>query len=236
MDIRFVYFDLDDTLLDHRHAERAALSAMRDAFSASFEGINDEALHRTYRACSGPLWRQYAAGAITKNDLKLGRFQQLLAALDIKTVAPEAVSTAYLRHYATHWRFVSGARRAFVQVADRFPVGVLTNGFAEIQTEKLDRFPVLRDRAAAVVISEETGHMKPHAQVFAHAASAADTPAQHILYAGDAYHSDVQGSHHAGWQAAWFRRNDATKPEAMEPNVPPAIVFSEWDVLLDRLT
>jgi len=231
VDIRFVYFDLDDTLLDHRHAERAALSDVCDTFPGAFEDLDDDTLHGAYRACSGPLWHQYAEGAISKTDLKVGRFQQLLAALDIETVAPEAVSAAYLRHYATHWRFVSGARRAFVQIADRFPVGVLTNGFAEIQTEKLNRFPVLRDRAEAIIICEETGYMKPHAEVFAHATSVAHTAPQHILYVGDGYHSDVQGSHRAGWQAAWFRCNDAT-----EPDEPPAIVFSKWDVLLDHLT
>lgn len=230
MDIRFVYFDLDDTLLDHCHAERAALSDLRGTFPEAFEDLDDDTLHETYRACSGPLWRQYAAGVISKTDLKVGRFQHLLATLNIETVTPDALSTAYLRYYATHWRFVSGARRAFLHVADHLPVGVLTNGFAEVQAEKFDRFPVLRDHAKAIIICEETGYMKPHAEVFAHAASVANTAPQHILYVGDSYHSDVQGSRRAGWHAAWFTRNDAADIDGA-----PGIVFNEWDMLLDRL-
>jgi HAD superfamily hydrolase (TIGR01549 family) len=231
VDIRFVYFDLDDTLLDHRHAERAALSDVRTTFAEPFAGRDDATIHETYRACSLPLWRQYAAGAIEKTDLKRGRFEQLLAELNIHTLDAQTVSDHYLRRYAAHWRFVEGARRAFLHVADRFPVGVLTNGFAEIQTQKLDQFPMLRDRTEAVVISEETGYMKPHPQVFGHAADAADTTPDRILYVGDSYYSDVQGGRAAGWQVAWFTRNGhgGAAEEA------PRLTFDTWDTLLDRL-
>lgn len=229
MDIQFVYFDLDDTLLDHRHAERAALSDVRQAFDDAFAGWDDEAIHRAYRACSGPLWRQYAAGRIAKRDLKLGRFEQLLAELGIDALAAPTVSAHYLRRYAAHWRFVPGAREAFLRVADRFPVGVLTNGFAEIQAKKLDRFPVLRERAETVIISEETGYMKPHEQVFAHAARKARTAPARILYVGDSHHADVQGGRAAGWQVAWFTRNGASADAA------PALTFDAWDALLDHL-
>lgn len=229
MDIQFVYFDLDDTLLDHRHAEQAALSDVREAFEA-FTGIDDATIHQTYRACSDPLWRQYAAGDIEKTDLKRGRFEQLLAELGIDTLAAQTVSDYYLDRYAMHWRFVSGARTAFVRIADRFPVGVLTNGFTEIQTEKFDRFPVLREQSESLVISEETGYMKPHAQVFAHAAAAADTAPERILYVGDSYHSDVQGGRAAGWQVAWFTRNGTDAPDDA-----PRLTFDTWDTLLDHL-
>lgn len=230
MDIQFVYFDLDDTLLDHRHAEQTALSDVRQAFEEVFAGIDDETIHQTYRACSTPLWRQYAAGDIEKADLKLGRFEQLLTALDIDALEAQTVSDHYLQRYAAHWRFVSGARDAFLRIADRFPVGVLTNGFAEIQAEKFDRFPVLRDRSEAIVISEETGYMKPHAQVFAHAARTANARPEHILYVGDSYHSDVQGGRAAGWQVAWFTRNGTKSPDDSS-----RFVFEDWGTLLDRL-
>lgn len=231
MDIQFVYFDLDDTLLDHQYAEQKALSDVRRAFADAFAGITDKTLHRTYRACSGPLWRQYAAGTIDKAALKLGRFEHLLAALDIDPLHPAPVSEYYLRRYATHWRFVPGAREAFATIAERFPVGLLTNGFTEIQTDKLARFPLLRTRAEAVVITEETGYLKPHPEAFAHAARAADTDPKHILYVGDSYHSDVQGGQAAGWQVAWF-----TEDGAPTIDEPPRLMFDTWDALLQHLS
>jgi len=231
VDIQFVYFDLDDTLLDHQHAEHAALSDVKRTFGA-FHAVPSATLFETYRACSGPLWQQYAAGTINKSALKLGRFEQLLDAIDISTLHPQTVSDYYLRRYATHWRFMPGARDAFVHVADRFPVGVLTNGFTEIQTKKLDRFPVLRDRSESVVITEETGYLKPHPKAFARAAEAAGCSPEQILYVGDSYHSDVQGGHGAGWHVAWYLRN---RNETPSPKQMPRITFEDWDTLLSHL-
>lgn len=231
VDIQFVYFDLDDTLLDHQYAEHAALSDVRCAFDA-FQAIPDTLMRERYRACSGPLWRQYAAGTIDKAALKLGRFEQLLDGLDITTLSPQAVSDYYLQRYAEHWQLIPGAREAFEQIANRFPVGVLTNGFTEIQTRKLDRFPLLRDRADAVVITEETGYLKPHPQAFAYAAEAANQSPEHILYVGDSYHSDVQGGHEAGWHVAWYVR-DRNGPSSS--GEAPRLTFDAWDALLDYL-
>ena len=231
MDIQFVYFDLDDTLLDHRYAERAALSDVKQTFDA-FQATPITTLRETYRACSGPLWRQYAAGEIDKTAVKLGRFDQLLDTLGIDTLAPQTVSDYYLRRYAVHWRFVPGAREAFRQIADRFSVGVLTNGFADIQADKLDRFPLLRDQAEAIVITEETGYLKPHPHAFAYAAEAAERSPEHILYVGDSYHSDVQGGHGAGWHVAWFVRDQSGAPMTDEA---PRLTFKTWDVLIKHL-
>lgn len=231
MDIQFVYFDLDDTLLDHQYAERAALDDVKEAFDA-LRSVPSTTLRETYRACSGPLWRQYAAGSIGKSALKLGRFEQLLDALNVSTLHPKTVSDYYLRRYAAHWRFVPDAREAFLYVADRFPVGVLTNGFAEIQTKKLDRFPTLRDESDAVVITEEIGYLKPHPKAFAYAANAANCSPDRILYVGDSYHSDVEGGHRAGWHVAWFIRNSGEAPPSEHT---PHITFDTWDTLLSDL-
>lgn len=231
MDIQFVYFDLDDTLLDHQYAERAALDDVKDAFDA-LHSVPNATLHETYRACSGPLWRQYAAGSIEKSDLKLGRFEQLLDALNARALHPQTVSDYYLQRYAAHWRFVPDAREAFLHIANRFPVGVLTNGFTEIQTQKLDRFPALRDASDAVVITEETGYLKPHSKAFAYAANAARCSPNQILYVGDSYHSDVQGGHRAGWHVAWFLRNSSTAPSSEHT---PHITFDTWSDLLHDL-
>ena len=230
MNIQFIYFDLDDTLLDHGHAERAALADVRAAYPDAFDGVPVDTLRTTYRQHSVPLWRQYAAGTIEKEELKHERFEGTLNALGVDTLDAAMVSDFYLERYAAHWRFLPGARSAFTRLAKQFSVGVLTNGFVETQTKKLNRFPVLRERAEAVVICEETGYLKPHAAVFAHAAEAANTSSDHILYVGDSYHSDVQGGCAAGWQVAWFTSGGGSQSTSEN-----CFVFDEWDDLLNYL-
>jgi HAD superfamily hydrolase (TIGR01549 family) len=225
----FVYFDLDDTLLDHRAAERAALADCHARFADQFNGHDLGEVQATYHGRNVPLWRRYAAGEIGREDVQRLRFEALVEAFEL-ALDPAALGEAYLGCYAERWRWIDGAEAAFHAVADRYPVGLLTNGFADVQHAKLDRFPVLRERADAVVISEEVGVMKPHPQIFAHAAEQAGVPPEQILYVGDSRTSDVEGGRGAGWRVAWFR-GDADA-DAVDDGV---LVFDEWTMLTEAL-
>ena len=225
----FVYFDLDDTLLDHRAAERAALADCHARYADHFNGHDLEEVQATYHARNVPLWRRYAAGEINREDVQRLRFEALVEAFEL-ALGPAELGEAYLGCYAERWQWIDGAEAAFHAVADRFPVGLLTNGFADVQHAKLDQFPVLRERSRAVVVSEEVGVMKPHGGIFAHAAERAGAAPGGILYVGDSRTSDVEGGRAAGWRVAWFR-GDANA-EAVDEGV---LVFDEWDVLIDAL-
>lgn len=228
--IRFVYFDLDNTLLDHRYAERAALGDVIDDFPAFFAGHNLDAVHDTYHRINKPLWQAYAQGEIDKATVKEQRFRRLLDALGAHTEQASVVHTRYLQRYGAHWRYVPGAQQAFAQVAEQYGVGILTNGFSETQQRKMNQFPALRSACASVIICEEVGHLKPHPAVFAHATEQACVEPGEILYVGDSYTSDVKGSARAGWQIAWYTpRESPSKP------VANGFSFSDWPDLLRRV-
>lgn len=225
----FVYFDLDNTLLDHTHAERHALDDVRAEFDA-FDGHSLDTLHTTYHEHSAALWTQYADGEIDKETLHHERFARTLTTLGVNTVAPNDIGAYYMQRYAEHWRYVPEARAAFMEVAEHVPVGVLTNGFAETQQKKLDRFPELRDLSDAIVITEHVGRLKPHPKAFAHAEQKAGVAADAILYVGDSHRSDVIGGHKAGWRVAWY-----APPTASEPVPDGCFRFDDWATLLDAV-
>lgn len=235
--IRFVYFDLDNTLLDHSAAERAALA---DLHAAHPEIGRHELAHvqATYHAENAPLWGAYARREVTRDELHRLRFERTLdrlgAALD-----PDAVGAAYLARYARHWVWIDGARRAFLDTGARLPVGILTNGFEAQQVAKLARFPEIADASAALVISERVGVQKPDPVIFEHARAAAEAVvgaplAPHeILYAGDSLSSDVRGGRAAGWHVAWLGGDAAH--DAVDVSVSVYDDWATWPALLHRL-
>ena len=233
-DLQFIYFDLDDTLLDHRQAERDALADVHAAFPEAFDEVTAKRLQEAYHAHNVPLWERYADGEIDKDELKRLRFEQLLETLAIDSVAPRRVGAHYIERYTHHWTAMPGAFDAFRQIADRFPVGLLTNGFSETQHAKVDRFPVLEERSEVVVVSEETGYLKPDSRVFDHAAEIAEAAPEAILYVGNSLRSDVKGGLNAGWQVAWYT------PNGLNGEAPPEsdrlFRFQTWSQLTDWLT
>lgn len=229
----FVYFDVDDTLLDHRAAEKSALADVHAAFPDAFDDVTVEEVQTTYHHHNEPLWERYAEGEIEKEELKRLRIERMLETLAVDDVASERVGAHYIERYTHHWTPTDGAFDAFERVADRFPVGLLTNGFRETQHAKIERFPVLAERSDEVVVSEETGFLKPDARVFEHAAEEAGTDPEATLYVGNSLHSDVEGGLNAGWQVAWYT------PHGLNGQAPPRserlFRFETWPQLTDWL-
>ncbi|PSQ77543.1 MAG: haloacid dehalogenase [Bacteroidetes bacterium QH_6_63_17] len=231
MEIEFVYFDLDDTLLDHQSAEREALADVRDRYLALFGTLSVDELQETYHDINAPLWRQYADGEIDKQTVQHQRFTRLLEAVDASHADATLVARYYMQRYAAHWGFIPGARNAFEAVADHYSVGVLTNGFAEVQEKKLDQFPALRERSDAIVLCEEVGVLKPDPAVFEHATQEAGVDAETVLYVGNSYRSDVEGAQPVGWRVAWYARHGANGRSTNERG----FTFDDWSTLTQRL-
>lgn len=225
--VDFVYFDLDDTLLDHKRAERAALAEMHRALARAEEWPLERFLS-IYHDVNVEVWRAYGAGELSKAEARAVRFERLFDRLGIDGHDAAAMGEEYLGRYGGHWEWLPGARETWHTVAERFPVGLITNGFAEVQRRKLERFPDLASRAHTILISEEVGAMKPDRRIFELAAARAACPAHRILYVGDSLHSDVEGALGAGWQAAWYRGQADRAPDGV-------LVFDDWSRLTDRL-
>jgi HAD superfamily hydrolase (TIGR01549 family) len=219
--IDFVYFDLDDTLLDHGHAEKEALRELVLERAAWFGHASFEFVLGRYTEINPVVWHKYSLGEFTKIQAKVGRFEQLLEACN-----PDAVSFAaeladeYLDRYSKYWIAIDGALEAFEKTAQRLPVGILTNGFSEIQRAKLKRFPQIPAVSKSVVISEEVGYLKPHPVLFQHAAEQAGVSPSSILYVGDSLRSDVEGGTGAGWKVAWYSSKQSDHPDVW--------TFTDW--------
>ncbi|MEM1056477.1 MAG: HAD-IA family hydrolase [Bacteroidota bacterium] len=207
----FVYFDLDDTLLDHSEAERRALADFHRESAEHFGTVSFSDLHAAYRQHNGPLWYDYGRSRITKAELKHLRFANTLRALGVTTLDPDHASTTYLDRYSAHWHWSEGAREAFRRIAEAHRVGILTNGFREQQRAKLAKLPEIEAACepGTVLIAEEIGTWKPHAEAFALAAERAGVAPEEILYIGDSLRSDVEGGVSAGWTVAWWHGDPA---------------------------
>ncbi len=224
----FIYFDLDDTLLNHKKAEQYGLADVHNHFEV-FTEIPLEALVSTYHHINKGLWEEYGQGQIDRHILHRRRFEETFEELGVDTTLYQEAGQVYMNYYRNHWEWIDGGKEAYEKIASKYPVGIITNGFAETQWMKIEQFG-FKESAKQIIISEEVGVMKPHKKIFDHATELAGVPRDKILYVGDSITSDVKGGINAGWKVAWYKSNP-TELEALLPH----LVFDDFEKLLEAL-
>lgn len=224
----FIYFDLDDTLLDHKKAEKAGLIDVHEHFDIFGEHGSDD-LIETYHHINKGLWEEYGRGEIDRHILHRRRFEETFVELGVDTSMYEAAGKQYMQYYRNHWEWIEGAREAYEAIAEQYPVGIITNGFAETQRLKIAQFELERT-ARHIVISEDVGVMKPHPKIFDHCTELAGENREDILYVGDSFTSDINGGAKAGWKVAWYTRNPVEQGYKLAD-----LIFDEFDELLGFL-
>lgn len=223
----FIYFDLDDTLLDHKNAEQAALNDLHGHYRF-FKDTSVAELVDTYHDINKELWEQYGRRQLDREMLQRKRFELTLNALELDGDRYGEVGDRYMSFYENHWGWMEGAEEVLINASRKYDVGILTNGFLEIQKNKINRFELDR-YASHLVISEEVGTLKPQPGIFEHATQLAGVPASEIWYVGDSYRSDIVGGSEYGWNTVWL--TDETDPDKTDR---AALVIRSMDEL-DRI-
>lgn len=220
---QWILFDADETLF-HFDAFRG-LQLMLSRFGVFFTRQDYE----DYQTINRPLWVAYQNGSITVQELQKKRFNGLSSQVN-KT--PEELNTAFMAAMAEICSPLDGAISLIHALHGKANLGIITNGFADLQRIRLERMG-LTDHFSFVVISEHVGFAKPHPGIFEHAFSMMDHPArEHILMVGDTPEADIQGGINAGIDTCWLNVDKRTAPHGMKPHYEVNSLKQLEDLLL----
>ena len=143
--IKTVWFDLDDTLIDFRTNSRAALRIVYDSVEPIRLLFADaEAWTERYEFHNHRLWDQYSRAEIDRDTLRMDRFRLPLAEAGMTDTEARRLSefldTYYLDRLAEQKNLIPGAIELIDAIKNRWPdirIGVLSNGFADVQHRKI---------------------------------------------------------------------------------------------------
>lgn len=216
MNLKFIYFDLDDTLLDHKSAQEAALKDVYLHYPLFKEqNVDYNQFKQVYGKVNKQLWLRYAQNEIERPYLQFHRFYDTLTGLKLGLSdqrlenLTRQMGEYYLGRYQYKWRWNPGAESVYNKICGEYRVGIMTNGFAETQYKKFEKFGFDRT-SEQMVVAEEVGVMKPQPAIFDYALKLTGLSTKEVLFVGDSYHDDIQGANRQGWPTAWY--NPDNKP------------------------
>ena len=199
---RYLLLDLDETILDFRRTEEHSLRGMMRQL---FDRELTEAEIESYDAINAELWKRLERKEVTKDRLKMLRFETWLRELGMAT-DEETVRTAnetYMTVMSHTTIAMPDAERACRALAEKYPLYIITNGTDWVQHGRM-RGMTFSDVFAGVVISDEIGCNKPDPRFFAGVtALTGDEDVSHYLVIGDSLTSDIAFGKAIGADTMW---------------------------------
>jgi HAD superfamily hydrolase (TIGR01549 family) len=209
--IRAVLFDLDDTLVDHHFASRAALAGVRERFTALKSRELDELARENQRILDS-MHEEVALGRRDVADARIERYRRLFAFVGEAPTRAAAAAELHRRTYQANRRCVEGALELVTHLKSRLRVVVVTNNTTAEQTEKLATFG-FAPLVDALVTSEDVGAAKPDRRMFDAALQRVACEPHEAVMIGDAWVHDVLGATSAGIRALWLNRHGVAHPD-----------------------
>ena len=212
--IKFVFFDVDDTIFDF---DKCGEKVIKDAFG-KFSLPYSATVFPTFKTINKGFWKRIEKGEIDRDYLSAHRFNAVFADLGINFDGP-MFEKEFLRglHYACEE--VDGAIETVRSLSKNYPLFVASNAFYAQQINRLS-LAGIADCFKDVFVSEKMGCNKPSPEFFAKmlALAGVDKP-ETALMVGDSLEADIIGAKNAGMKTFWLtdkngdEHADVTSPD-----------------------
>lgn len=209
-------FDADETLLDFKKDETAAISGILDDFGIEKSEENIE----TYKLVNSRLWKEIEKGEIDKETLKKVRFEIFFKEIGFTcSEDPFKVNERYLSYLAKGGSLLAGAKELLDTLRDDgYHMYIVTNGIEKTQKQRLTKAGILH-YFSDIFVSEAIGYQKPRPEYFSYVLSHIDeADVNKVLLVGDSLTSDIAGAVNAGIPCAWLRHDKAALVQSSKPD------------------
>ncbi|ELR65226.1 2-haloalkanoic acid dehalogenase [Photobacterium marinum] len=209
-----IFFDLDNTLLDHDGAERDAIRSFFASYRNSIIPYPDtpEQLWREITDKHRARWR---SGELNFEEQRRARISELFER-PLTVAEADQLFAEYYDIYRRHWRLFSDVEPALKQLHTLSPLAVITNGFNSQQTAKLRETGIL-DYFSLVMTSEQAGVAKPDPRIFQAAINSAKESPEDCWYIGNHPENDALAAQQVGMKAVWLNRYGSDTRSEIRP-------------------
>lgn len=213
-----VFLDWDNTIGDFSHAAEKALKQIYEEHHLNRFFPSFETYYTIYHEYNLYLWDLYGENRISKEELQLERFcyplrqmtpqreEDALSDSGLVSLA-KTIGDEFCRLTTEYFTLMPYAAEVIHYLAARYPLTVISNGFIEVQYQKINRSG-LRPCFKYIVLSEEVGIQKPQSGIYEKALALNGIAAGDAVMIGDTFSSDIAGAKAVGIDQIWIKSED----------------------------
>ncbi|MNK18846.1 Pyrimidine 5'-nucleotidase YjjG [compost metagenome] len=213
--VRHIFFDLDNTLWDHR---KNAYLTIKELFSqqniSELYKINFELFYDAYHEINEKLWEQIRDGEIDKEYLRKYRFYNTFLRFEVDN---EDLSNYFEHHFLDEiLKFndlVEGALDLLNYLKSKdYKMHIISNGFQEV-TERKCILSGISSYFETITSADSVGVRKPRPEIFQYSLDLANAEKSESVLIGDDWIADVKGAQRFGINVIFFDVNNDNPQE-----------------------
>lgn len=210
--VKYLFLDMDDTILDFQKAEAVAIRKTL----ASFGVDPTEAVCARYSEINDWHWKALERKEITREQVLTGRFEVLFGELGV-AVDPTECASRYTQNLAQGDFILPGAEDVLKTLQGNYLLFLASNGTTWVQKARITGSGIGK-YFDDIFISQEMGANKPAPEFFdACFQTIPGFSKENAMIVGDSLTSDILGGKNAGIATCWY--NPKGKPK--NPKIMP---------------
>jgi len=231
--IAAVFFDLDETLIEHQRTGPELIKAIYEAHADALDGVDPAVFGKTVWRKATDMWHMMFDGILPGEVARVYTFKNTLRALELDTSIAEEMGHTFESIMLESTRPSPGAASVLDALrAAGVCTGIITNGYTSMQRRKIEHHG-FTDRVDHIFVSEAIGAHKPDVRIFDHALSETGARADEAIHVGDHIVNDIEGALDAGLQAALYDPvGDRARALEHAGGKPPTHVLSRLEEIL----
>ncbi|MGC4128810.1 MAG: YjjG family noncanonical pyrimidine nucleotidase [Bergeyella sp.] len=204
--IRHIFFDLDNTLWDHRKNAYLTLKEIfeREQVQKNHQ-LDFEDFHREYFTINENLWAKIRDGEIDKEYLRKHRFYDsfLFFGIDDEELA-RRFENNFLDEILKYNELVPDAFEILEYLSEKkYVLHILSNGFEEVTYRKTE-LSGIKNFFRTITSADEINIRKPQPEIYEYGLKKASASKEESVMIGDDWTADVEGAKSFGIEAVFF--------------------------------
>ncbi|VXC51810.1 MULTISPECIES: YjjG family noncanonical pyrimidine nucleotidase [Chryseobacterium] len=206
MKIQHIFFDLDNTLWDHRRNAYLTIKDLFDKEEITLKyNIDFEEFHSVYHEINEKLWEQIRDGEIDKEYLRKHRFYDTFKHFGIDDLE---LSMFFEEHFLdkilNYNHLVESAEYILDYLKTKnYTLHIISNGFQEV-TERKCILSGIDHYFQTITSADSVGVRKPNPAIFEYSLGLSEAKKEESILIGDDWIADVIGAQNFGIDVIFF--------------------------------
>ncbi len=204
-DYKCVFFDLDHTLWDYETNSEESLAELYIKHELGARGsVPFPEFFKGFVRINNEIWDSYDRGLIGKEVIRNERFHRVFLNAGINDYYGSLrFSEEYVAESPKKKNLVAHARDVLDYLHTRYPLYIITNGFDEIQSTKMESSGI-SDYFKGVITSARAGCKKPEKAIFEFALRENGFRCHDSIMIGDNLLTDIAGARSASVDTVYY--------------------------------